>query len=107
MRKIKVIIKRPDEEYGHVCHVSDRLENLQKIVGGYIQIVPVTDSEIPLVVICNEDGKNLGLPFNMRFMADALVGTVIVCGVGGENLTDIPIGLRQWKIFVDGWSSGI
>lgn len=37
MKKIKVIVKRPDEQYGHVCHISDRLENLQKTVEGYIE----------------------------------------------------------------------
>lgn len=30
--KIKTIIKRPDEQYGHVTHISQTLENLQKTV---------------------------------------------------------------------------
>jgi len=33
-QKIKVIIKRPDEKYGHVTGISRTLENLQKTVGG-------------------------------------------------------------------------
>ena len=39
MAKIKVIIKRPDEKYGHVTHISPRLENLQKTVEGYIETI--------------------------------------------------------------------
>ena len=27
MRKIKAIIKRPDEQYGHVTNISDTLKN--------------------------------------------------------------------------------
>ena len=52
MAKIKVIIKRPDEEFGHVCNISNSLENLQKTVGGYIEAVPLTNKN---VIICNED----------------------------------------------------
>lgn len=39
--KIKVIIKRADEEYGHVTNISHRLENLQNTVGGYIETVNI------------------------------------------------------------------
>ena len=42
MKKIKCIIKRPDEEYGHVTNISPRLENLQKTVEGYIETVPLS-----------------------------------------------------------------
>ena len=30
--KVRVIIKRPDEKFGHVTNISVRLENLQKTV---------------------------------------------------------------------------
>ena len=39
MAKIRAIIKRPDEKYGHVTNISPTLENLQKTVGGYIEPV--------------------------------------------------------------------
>ena len=41
MEKINVIIKRPDEAIGHVCYISDSLENLQKTVGGYIETLTI------------------------------------------------------------------
>lgn len=46
MAKIRAIIKRPDEEYGHVTHISATLENLQKTVGGYIETVGLTESDV-------------------------------------------------------------
>ena len=98
MTKIKCIIKRPDEKYGHVTHISDRLENLQKTVGGYIETVPAIQGA---VIICNEEGKLQGLEPNMWYFHDRLVGTIIVIGTKGDEFADIPISLAQWKTFVD------
>ena len=100
--KIDCIIKRPDEPYGHKTAVSDSLENLQRIVGGYIECVHVTED---LVIICNEEGKLLGLEPNMRFGIDYLVGTIIVVGNDGDSFGDIPITFGEWKKIVDngGW----
>ena len=61
MEKIKVIIKRPDEAYGHIAHINNDLKTLQETVGGYIEAVEIGDN---VVLICNEDGKNLGLESN-------------------------------------------
>lgn len=98
MRKIKVIIKRPDEKYGHVTHISDTLENLQKTVEGRIEMVPAVQGA---VIICNEEGKLRNLEPNMWYYHDKLHGTIIVCGMEGEDLADIPIPLSVWKIFCD------
>ena len=57
MAKIRAIIKRADEQFGHVSNISASLKNLQKIVEGPIETVNVTDDT---VIICNEEryGKN-------------------------------------------------
>ena len=108
MAKIKVIIKRPDEEFGHVCNISNSLENLQKTVGGYIEAVPLTDE---IVIICNEDGKLKGLEPNFHLPYDTIVGTVIICGVNGDEFSDIPEGFfTTWKevvrwIRLRGWGN--
>ena len=100
MRKIKVIIKRPDEEYGHMTHISDSLENLQKTVGGYIECVTFSQ----FVILCNEEGKIRGLPFNMNIGTfDTLVGTIIVLGIDGEDFADCPIDFKTWKNIVRRW----
>lgn len=96
--KSKVIIKRPDEDYGHVCTISTSLANLQRIVGGHIEVVPgVGDA----VIICNENGKILGLEPNMWYYHDRLCGTIIVIGTHGEDFADCPLSLNQWKVFVE------
>jgi hypothetical protein len=96
--KSKVIIKRPDEDYGHVCHISTSLANLQKTVGGHIEVIPAVKDAI---IICNEEGKLLNLPPNMWYYHDMLCGTIIVIGSKGEDFADCPISFDIWKKFVD------
>lgn len=101
MAKLRAIIKRPDEDYGHVCHISGTLENLQKIVGGHIETVPLTSDH---VLIVNEEGKLKGLPGNFVFRRhDLIVGTAIVLGVDGEEFTDATMDLQIWKQLLKNW----
>lgn len=61
------------------------LEELQKAVGGYIQVVYISSTQI---MVLNEEGKNEGLPYNhnasmifaMAGIKDIAVGDVVVCG---------------------------
>ena len=105
MRKIKVIVKRPDERYGHVCNISDSLKNLQNTVGGYIEAVEISRSvdERPILLICNEEGKLRNLPTNMYIGDEEIVGTIIICSAIGEDFAGLPdtFTLHQWKELVD------
>ena len=99
MTKIRAIIKRPDELYGHMTNISDSLQNLQKIVGGYIEALPLRDD---VVILVNEFGKIQGLDFNIPHPftdKDFLVGTLIVLGVHGEEFGDLPsdFEMSTWK----------
>ena len=96
--RIKAIIKRPDEEYGHMTHISDTLENLQKTVEGHIEILPLGRG---VIAVLNEQGKILGLDPNMKVPGDILVGTIVLCGTSGEDLADIPISFQEWKEMKD------
>lgn len=100
--KVKCIIKRPDEEYGHVTNISVTLKNLQNIVGGPIECVPCGGST---VIICNEEGKLRGLQPNFRIgkppFHDVIVGEAIIIGVDGEDFCDIPISFQTWKMILD------
>lgn len=96
--KIKAIIKRPDEQYGHSTWISPKLENFQNTVGGYIETVQLPNG---VVCICNEEGKLKGLEENMRIPGDVLVGTIILCGTSGEDFGDIPITFAAWKQYCD------
>lgn len=107
MAKIKAIVKRVGEEYGHMTNVSNTLENLQKIVGGFIEVVPVATNT---VIICNEEGKIRQLPTNIVLGSDGVVwdaicGDLIVVGIDGEEFTDVPISFAAWKTLLKEWGN--
>lgn len=49
-----------------VKEIGCELEDLQKMVGGCIEYYPLDDAAI----ICNDEGKNLGLPLNRAIYDD-------------------------------------
>lgn len=97
--KIRAIIKRPDEEYGHVTNVANNLENFQRNVEGYIEAVTYYEpwGTPRFVIICNEEGRIRELPYNCEVGGNLFFGTIIVVGVKGEEFADCPITFRQWK----------
>jgi len=117
-KKIKCIVKHPDEQFGHVTWVSDSLENLQKTVGGYIETVTLDNG---LVLICNEEGKLRDMPYNFTLRTPPRVtvfeaiyelfgqckffGTVIACGAEGDEFADIPIDFNEWKALLCEWGN--
>lgn len=104
--KVRCIIKRPDEQYGHVTNISTSLKNLQKIVGGPIETVACGGSS---VIICNEEGKIRGLEPNFIIgiapLQDVVVGDAIVIGVDGDDFCDLPISFDLWKRLLKGWGN--
>lgn len=105
IRKIKILTIAPGR-FPVVEEIEDTLEKLQEKVGGLIQAVYPFDEEVALV--CHEEGKMSGLPFNRALMidgklADFLVGTFFICGAKVEeenfsSLTDVQIE-RYSKMF--------
>ena len=86
MRKINVLIKEPGKKPRHV-NISDSLTNLQKTVDGFIETVTIATD---LVVICNEEGIIRTLPYNCTICGNKLHGTIIMCGVNGDEFYDLP-----------------
>ena len=64
MQKIKAIIKRPDEAYGHVTWIGNTLENFQRNVGGHIEPIALTKN---LMLDKIEGWKRRGRP-RMRWL---------------------------------------
>ena len=65
------------------------LEELQKAVGGYIEVVSLKDDYI---MVINEEGKCQGLLLNQKATdlygnnQDYIVGNALVCQSKGENI---------------------
>lgn len=72
---------------GEIIDLEDKelqLEQMQKVVGGYIEIVRLKNGWL---VVCNEEGKLIGLEenpvatlvCNINGFNDTIVGDVIIC----------------------------
>lgn len=93
---IRVMIKKPYEA-PYTADIENELETLQGIVGGHIECVPLPG--VPgTTIICNEEGKLLGLAPNLLIGGDVICGTVAVAGIDGEEFA----GLRGRQIS-DAW----
>ena len=73
--------------------LPDTLEDLQKAVGGYIEVIhPFDDSAC---IICNEEGKLNGLPLNRALtddsgkITDIIAGAFLVAGVSDEGFSSL------------------
>lgn len=66
--------------------IPNTLGELQGTVGGYIETVTLAADA---AIICNEEGRLLGLPYNCRFFGIDFVGPILVVGVDGDEFTDL------------------
>lgn len=101
---MKVLVVEPQKP----CRVQEieSLADMQQLVGGDIEAVyPFQE---PVAVVCNADGKLLGLPMNRPLLDkdylpyDIIRGTFFIAGLGQEDfisLTDEQI--QRYKSLYD------
>lgn len=93
--KIDICVLRP-EEAPEMMTISNTLEAMQEVVGGYIQVVTPWGGDI--VLVCNEEGKLLGMPANRIVfdgtgrVFDMIVGTffMVMSTRGSEKFMSLP-----------------
>ena len=91
MSKIRILVVEPSKEPRQI-KVEHTLENLQKIVGGLIEYVEL---DYNTDLICNEEGKLLGLELNRKLENDIVAGTFFI--VGQHNGETISLSKKQIK----------
>lgn len=74
--------------------IRNDLHTLQRLVGGYIEAVPLAED---MAMIVNEEGKLMDLPknFKLPILKDTIVGTALFVGVDGEEFDDVPVTLQD------------
>lgn len=97
MRKLKMYVIRPDSEKGYMTYISDSLENLQKYVDGYIEVVTIAED---LVIICNEEGRIRNLDYCCEICGIMFYGTILICGKDGEEFSDIPMDIKEVRKYL-------
>jgi hypothetical protein len=73
---MKVLLVKPNKE-PEVVEIENSLEAMQQVVGGFIEVT-YPDGNAG-VLICNEEGKLRGLPFNRDIGHDIIVGDFFIC----------------------------
>ena len=61
--KIKVLALLPMELPKEI-ELDNTLEAMQKFVGGLIECITLSDTGSEVTLVCNDEGKLLGLPLN-------------------------------------------
>ena len=98
--KIRVIVCRVDER-AEVIEIDDKLEAMQDVVGGLIQEYMPWEDEV--AIICNEEGKMMGLPLNRGIrsdegqLQDIIAGDFFICyaPLESERFLSMPPELEE------------
>ena len=86
--KIKILYKEIEKE-PRIMEIEDKLEIMQELVDGLIEIIPYND----VLIVCNDEGKLLNMKPNILFDYDYIAGNCFFVGddyknAGFKSLTD-------------------
>ena len=85
---MKVLIVEPLKA-PYAAEIDGSLESMQEIVGGLIQVIYPFDD--PVALICNDEGKLMGLPLNRPLadcngnIYDIIAGTFFLCAAPSDS----------------------
>lgn len=100
MEKINVLLCKPGKRAQFV-EIEDSLETFQEIVGGLIEeYMPFEDD---VAIVCNDEGKMLGLPLNRAILSkdgnivDVIAGDFFICyaPIESERFLSLPPELAE------------
>ena len=92
-------LKEPYEK-----EISGNLKSLQDLVGGLIEVIYPFDDAVAL--ICNEEGKLLGLPLNRALydenceIYDIISGTFILCSAPPDSESFKGLSVEQMQKYM-------
>ena len=97
-KELDALLVKPNE-YPQKVTIGAELNDLQEAVGGTITATyPFTD---PVAIVCNDEGKLLGLPMNRALRDehgqtyDVVAGNFLVVGLGKEDFASLSPELAQ------------
>lgn len=93
---IFALVKEPGK-LPEIKKIQNTLDAFQKAVGGYIETVTL---EPDCIIICNEEGRLYGLPFNCHIANLDFYGTIVAVGSTGDDFCSIPRTIDELKKFM-------
>lgn len=104
MEKVKVVQKKVNDVFRQV-EIDNSLEAMQKLVGGYIEVVYMFDN---VFMVCNEEGKLIGLEPNLVLgNGDVVVGDIFFVEFDEEGEMKSFDNRRKQEVLVIGLVNGI
>lgn len=84
---MKIVLVEPGKP-SRAAEIDGSLASMQQLVGGTIQAVYPWEDRAALV--CNDEGKLIGLPLNRAIEDyDVIAGTFFVCGLSEDNFAGL------------------
>lgn len=74
-----------------VAEIENTLEALQQGVGGKLEAVTLASDAC---ILCNEEGRLLGMPYNITICGVSFVGPLLIVGIAGEDFA----GLTEQRV---------
>lgn len=82
---MRVMSKEPGKGW-KVAEIENTLEALQQGVGGKLEVVTLASDAC---ILCNEEGRLLGMPYNTTICGASFVGPLLIVGTAGEDFSDL------------------
>ena len=89
---MRVLLVEP-KKAAREAEIGSNLRELQSIVGGLIQAI--YPYEEPIALVCNDEGKLIGLPLNRALrdpngdIYDIIAGTFFICGLDDDHFASL------------------
>ena len=84
-----LVIRKDPGQPPELVEMENTLAALQQAVGGYIETVTLS---VDTAIICNEEGRLRGLPYNCDFLDISFVGPILVVGIDGDEMCSLDDG---------------
>ena len=94
-----LVIRKDPRQPPELVVMENTLEALQQAVGGYIETVSFCEDAL---VICNEEGRLQGLPYNCDFLGISFVGPILIVGVDGDEMCSLDDGNAALLLYMLG-----
>lgn len=85
-KQILAIVKDVGQEAYVEPLFENSLESFKQAVGGKIETLTFTEDHC---IVCNEEGRITGLPYNCTFLGREFYGSLVIVGVKGDEFASV------------------
>lgn len=103
-RKLRVIVKHPDERIGHSQHIDNDFETIEWLMQGAFDVVDVGLTDVVMLMSRKHTDKHMQYLL-MGYIPETADSTIAMIGVDGPEFTDCDWSLDDWKLMLKAWGN--